>query len=309
MKKLIFLLFLIITFIFLFNFYNENGLNIFGNKKEKAIQKEIIVPKEKPKQTKKTPQAYFSIGEKHLNNKNFKSAISNFSKAIELDPKYAEAYKQRALAKDEIEDFTGSKEDYDQYMLLMEQQNKEEYEKVKYELNILVDKIRKKIFNKKFDEALTDSSNIIETYPSYPNGYIIRADTYFSMQKYKQAYEDYKKALSLYLGNKNFDLYLKLANTEYELELYKDSINNYLHVINLKSNYEYAYYKLLGAYIFVEDFNNALDILKKYKKISKTKKITVTDYSKWIAILNKYTENETIRDLKKGLKELNFIQI
>ncbi|MBR3628057.1 MAG: tetratricopeptide repeat protein, partial [Elusimicrobia bacterium] len=193
--------------------------------------------------------------------------------------------------------------------ILFDKQNKEEYEKIKSELNNLINKIREKIVNKKYDEALMDSRNIIDSYPKYPNGYIIRGDVYFAMQKYKQALDDYKKALSLSSNNnKNFNLYLKLANTEYELESYKDSIDYYLKVINLKPNYEYAYYQLTGAYIFIENFNNALNCVEKYTKISKTKKIKVSDYSKWTSILNKYTENETIRDLKKILKELSFIQ-
>lgn len=311
MKKLLFLFLLLILFVFLFNFYKPFNINIFNKfekEKDTSIKKEFVLPNKKTKQTKKTSQQYFSMGEKDLENNNFKVAIINFSKAIELDPKYAEAYQKRAFAKDQIEDFTGSKEDYAQYMILHEQQNKEEYEEVKYELKTLVNQIKEKIKNKRYDEAITDSTNLINSYPAYPNGYIVRADTYFAMQKYKQSLGDYKKALSLYSENKNVNLYFKLANTEYMLKLYKDSISNYLQVVNLKPNYEYAYYKLIGAYIFVEDFNNALNILRKYKKISKTKKIHVTDYSNWAAIINKYTENETIRDLKKELKELTFIQ-
>ncbi|MBR3628703.1 MAG: hypothetical protein IKN42_07695, partial [Elusimicrobia bacterium] len=64
MKKLLFLLFLIILFLYLFNLYNP--LNI--NKKEATIKKEVVVHKEIPKQIKKSPQTYFSIGEKNLKN-------------------------------------------------------------------------------------------------------------------------------------------------------------------------------------------------------------------------------------------------
>lgn len=311
MKKLIFLLFLLLLLLFLFNKYNSFNINIFNTEKENvAVEKEVppVEKKVQHKQQKKTPQTYFEIGKTHLKNKNFDMAISNFSKAIELDPNFIEAYKERALAKDRKKDFNGSQEDYKQYMLLLERQNKEEYEKAKQDIKNSVDEVRKKIVNKKYDEAIEDSNNIIETYPKYPNGYTIRADTYFSMQKYKSALDDYKKALSLSPGNKNFNLYLKLADTEYELELYKEAIDNYLKIINLNPNYEYAYYKLLGAYIFNENFNKALDILNEYTKISKTKNIQIQDYSQWTAVLNKYTENETIRDLKKDLKKLNFTQ-
>ena len=306
MKKIIFLGVLIFVSLFLLKLYNNPFNKNYSNKQDTVVQQ-----KEKEKKTIQqkslTAKDYFLKGNRSLKNNNIKMAILNYSKAIELDPNYIEAYKERALAKDKDGDFEGSKKDYEQYINLLEKPQKEEYEKTKHELNIVIDKIRKQIVNKEYSDAIEESTNIIESYPKYPNGYTIRGDTYFSMQEYKQALDDYKKALSLSLENK-FTLYLKLANTEYELGLYKDAIRNYLYILNLNSNYEYAYYKLIGAYIFNEDFNNALTILRKYTKISKTKKIQVKDYSQWIAILNKYTENENIRDLKKNLKELNFVQ-
>lgn len=311
MKKIIFLIFLIILFLYLFDLYNPFGIkiiNLFENNNTTYIKKDVVVKKEKKKQHKLSPQEYFSIGEKHLENNKFEKAITNFSKAIELEPNYIEAYKGRSLAKDRIRDYVGSKEDYEQYLILLNKKNKEEYEEIKPELNNLVDNVRKKIINKKYNDALTESKNIIDTYPKYPNGYIIRADTYFSMQQYKQALNDYKKALSVSLEDKNFTLYLKIANTEYELELYKEAINDYSYLTSLNSNYDYAYYKLTGAYILIENFNKALNSLEKYIKTSKTKKIQIKDFSKWMTVLNKYTENETIRDLKKDLKELNFVQ-
>ena len=304
MKNLIIFLFLIAVFLFLFNHYNPFGIKLFNE--DSFYQKEVVVETKKPVKKKvSTAKDYFLQGERNLDNSNYKTAISNFSKAIELDPDYLEAYKERASAKDKVGDFEGSKEDYEKYMILLDEKNKEENDSLRAELKKLVAETRKKIFNKNFEDAINDSTDIIETYPKFSDGYIVRGDTFFSMQKYQNALDDYKKALSL--GDKTFVLYLKLANTEYELKLYKESISDYIHTLNLNPNYEYAYYKLIGAYIFTDDFSNALKSLNNYTKFSSTKVIKTNDYSDWIESLNRFTENETIRDLKSGLKKLKFV--
>jgi tetratricopeptide (TPR) repeat protein len=190
-------------------------------------------------------------------------------------------------------------------MEMIEIQNKEGNEENRKVLKKLIAETNKKIVNKKYDDAIADLSNIIDSYSNYPDGYVARADVYFILKKYNLALSDYQKALSL--GDKTFLLYLKSANTRYELGLYKDSVKDYLNVLNLKSNYEYAYYKLIGAYIFTEDFNAALKTLNKYTQISSTKNIKINDYENWINVLNKYTENEVIRDLKSNLKKLKFV--
>ncbi len=304
MKKLILLVILLCVGVYLFDLYNPFGIKLF--EEDVSYKKEVPVEPKKPIEKKPlTAQDFFLKGEGNLKANNYKTAILNFSRALELDPSYAEAYKERALAKDNTGDFEGSKQDYEKYIEMIEIQNKEGNEEERKELKKLIAETNKKVVNKKYDEAIVDLSNIIDSYSKYPDGYIARADVYFILKKYEQALNDYKRALVL--GNNTFALYLKLANTEYELELYKDSIKDYLTLLKSNSKYEYAYYKLIGAYIFDEDFNAALKILNDYIKISSTQHIKTTDYDKWIGVLNKYSENETIRDLKSDLKKLKFI--
>lgn len=302
MKKIILLMLLLGVGIYLFDLYNPFGIKLFDIEDSK---KEVIETKKPVEKKPLTAKDFFSKGEGNLKANNYKMAITNFSKAIELDSKYIEAYKERALAKDKIGDFEGSKKDYEQYLVLLEEQNQKANEETQKELLNLIEAANNKANNKQYDDAVVDLSNIIYSYPKHPAGYIARADIYFIMKKYKEALNDYQKALSL--GNKNFTLYLKLANTKYELGLYKEAIQDYIYILNSNPNYEYAYYKLIGAYIFTEDFNKALKILEEYINISKSKNINAKDYDKWISVLNKYTENETIRDIKSNLKKLKFI--
>jgi tetratricopeptide (TPR) repeat protein len=54
---------------------------------------------------------YINKGNDDIDNLNFSSAISNFSKALEMDANNPDAYAFRGLAKYNVNDFTGSIED------------------------------------------------------------------------------------------------------------------------------------------------------------------------------------------------------
>ena len=286
--------------IYLFDLYNPFGIKLFNTKESVVVEAKNSVAKRTL-----TARDFFLKGEENLKANNYSMAILNFSKTLELDPNYIEAYNKRALAKDKNGDFDGSKKDYEKYMTMSEQRNTEENVEKKKKLKKLIEEINKEIVNKQYDKAIVDLSNIINSYSKLPDGYVARADVYFILKKYNQALTDYQKALSF--GDKSFALYLKLANTKYELGLYKDSIKDYRTTLNLNSNYEYSYYKLIGAYIFTEDFNAALKTLNDYIKISSTRNIKISDYEKWISVLNRYTENEIISYLKRDLKKLKFV--
>ena len=44
--------------------------------------------------------------------KDYKGAIADYTKAIEIDPNYADAYNNRGIAKDELKDYKGAIADY-----------------------------------------------------------------------------------------------------------------------------------------------------------------------------------------------------
>jgi tetratricopeptide (TPR) repeat protein len=59
-----------------------------------------------------TALQYKESGIKHYRKKNYQSAIEQFSFAIELDKKMADAYIYRGIAKDALDDFTGAISDF-----------------------------------------------------------------------------------------------------------------------------------------------------------------------------------------------------
>lgn len=309
MKKIIFVLLVFGCFLYLVNELNPFEIKFFGEDSlyvKKEIKAETI--KKERKHLPATAKTYFAMGRRSMKAGKIKLAISYFSKAIQLDPLFPEAYKERALAKDKLGDYTGSKKDYETYMLINERKNRQQNDKIRYALKKLLAGVNPKLAEKRYDEAVVDYTNIISSYPKYPEGYIARADVNTILKKHEDALADYNKALSL-TNYPSIPLYLKTAEIQYQLKKYKDAIGNYIQIVRLDPDYDYPYYKLTGSFILTENFEKALDNLKKYINCSEDKNIQTSDFNEWNTILNKYTNNDlNIRDLKTNLKSLKFVQ-
>lgn len=311
MKKIILVLLVFGCFLFAFEYFDPLDMGLkFLEDDYLYTTREVVVDKTKKNLASSglTAKDYFILGQKAMQNGKMKSAIEYFTKAIKLDPVFYDAYKERALAKDKIQDYTGAKKDYETYMKLRDRLNLAQIEKEKRMLKNRIILANRKVADKKYDEAVIDFTNIINAYPKFPDGYIARADTYILLNKNAEALKDYNKALAI-TNVPNITLYLKTAETAYKLKKYSEAVNNYIQIIRLSPNYEYAHYKMVGSYIFMEKFDKALDSLNKYINYSKGKNIQTSDYNEWDKILNKYDNNTDIRDLKSKLKSLKFVQI
>ena len=59
-----------------------------------------------------TAEEYFNSGSDKHNLKDYNGAISDYNKAIEINPNLADAYLNRGVSKDELKDFNGAISDY-----------------------------------------------------------------------------------------------------------------------------------------------------------------------------------------------------
>ncbi len=299
MKKILLLVVLLIIFVYVYDKYNPFGHKIFDEKKQEAKKTEVVSKQANPKPV--TAQDFLASGNRKLKNKNFKGAIADFTKAISLKSDYIEAYSQRALAKDSMGDYAGAQEDYDYVILLHSGLNREKNAENYKKMIEIVRRGNKFLKDKKYHEALYEYKEAVDSYPQYSEGYVRRGDTNYLLKNYKDALTDYESAIRI---ASNATLYLKRANAKYNLKLYKGAIEDYQIFLKEQPTYVRAYYNLLGAYIFIEDFQNALKTVKQYAEVSLNQNIKIDDYNEWNSILNKYTENEVLRDLKNALKNL-----
>ncbi len=73
---------------------------------------------------KKIFKTYIKKGLKKFKNNDFKGAVDDFTKAIELDPKNDEAYYYRGKVKNKLQDFSGAINDYNKALEINPQNNK-----------------------------------------------------------------------------------------------------------------------------------------------------------------------------------------
>ena len=66
----------------------------------------------------KQDKIYFNLGLKFAKSNDLNKAIFNFTKAIELNPNYTTAYKERGFAKTYLEDYQGAIDDFSKVIKL-----------------------------------------------------------------------------------------------------------------------------------------------------------------------------------------------
>jgi len=118
-----------------------------------------------------TAEDYYNSGSVASESGYLKDAIIYYTAAIELNPKYAEAYCDRCAAK---------------------------YDLNKRDLNML-------------KEAIEDCNRAIELNPKYADAYYNRGICKYMMENYIAAIEDYKRAFELNPKDKDFERMLKKA--------------------------------------------------------------------------------------------------
>ncbi|UCG27556.1 MAG: tetratricopeptide repeat protein, partial [Bacteroidales bacterium] len=150
------------------------------------------------------PRKFFKAGEEFVNSKNYEDAIDQFTKAIELNPEYTDAYLARAQAFENLDKLQEAYEDYKRAFVFLP---KEEF--VAYSLGKISNELGE------YEQAL---------------GYLNTATTL--SRKYLPAYQE--KVISL-LELEDYKFAIKVSDTALALE--DNAINYYYHgVVNERLN-------------------------------------------------------------------------
>src|ERR1035437_2702155 len=132
------------------------------------------------------------IAEDYLDD--FKSSIEDFSKAIELNPKFARAITNRADVYKETGDYKSALADYNSAMPF--------YEKDKITLASLYQKIGKcDYMETHYKDAIINHTKAITLEPKYGLAYWNRGASYYHNDQIKEALADFKMAISLYAND------------------------------------------------------------------------------------------------------------
>ncbi len=185
-----------------------------------------------------TAEQYFNKGNSA---KYPKDKIVFYTKAIERDPKFVEAYNNRGNAYCDIEQYDLALKDYHKAISL-----NPDYVIAYHNRAILY-------FDRAdYEKALIDMNKVIKLEPNDANSYNYRGNIYFRQNNYESAIKDYTKAIKL---KSDFAAaYANRGNAYLHQDDYEKALGDLNQAVNLKPDFVNAYYyrallyKKIGAY-------------------------------------------------------------
>ena len=178
-------------------------------------------------------------------NGNHEKAIEYYTKAIELNPDYADALNNRGACYDGLKEYEKALVDYNKAIEL-----KPDYA-VAYNNRGLCYKNLKE-----YEKALADYTKAIELNPDDAVVFYNRGLCYQNLKEYEKALADYNKAIEL---NPDYALAYNNRGICYNvLKEYEKAIDDYNKAIELKPDDAHSYENLAELYIITDNFKNAL---------------------------------------------------
>jgi len=190
-------------------------------------------------QAQTTAEEFLKRGIVRLENKQYIEAESDFNKAVELNPKLAEAYFWRAQVRFNDEKIFA---DYDKAIEL-----KPDYAMAFYKRGL-----RKSFTDNK--AALVDYNKAIELDPKIPDAYLSRALVYLLANNYKLAIADYTKLIELKPDGASY--YVR-GTTYLDSGDNISAIADYTKSIELDPGYYWTYKQRARAYRNIKKFKSA----------------------------------------------------
>ena len=226
---------------------------------------------------------YFKTGQEFVSTGNYKDAIEQFTKAIDLQPDFSKAYLARANAYEKLDMLKEAAEDYDRASTFLSRNTDIFYQSAR--LNYLLGEYQKAI-----DKA-DISINLKKT---NPDGYVIKAKSLKALGRYEEAMTTCNTALTLKETAENFylrglinvelgrfsaaeedfiktvgrdprhvDAYISLADLRLQLDKLQFALNHVNSAIGLDPNNRKAYLVRSKIYIKQLDYPKAIDDISK----------------------------------------------
>ncbi|PSF34513.1 hypothetical protein C7H19_18985 [Aphanothece hegewaldii CCALA 016] len=179
---------------------------------------------------------YYNLGNQKIEEQKHKEAIENFTKALIINPNFANAYSKRGIAKLKL------KEELEISAEFLEYQRIDAYytDRVLYaEINQEASEVDKKILElaqealEDFTEAITINHNNVENY--YKRGIIN-----YDLGHYQEAFQDLTEVIKFKPNDANN--YYKRGIINYDLGHYQEAFQDLTEAININPDLSIAYY-------------------------------------------------------------------
>lgn len=177
-----------------------------------------------------TANSLFEAGEKKFHEKDYTAAIAEFTKCVEKNEFFYEAYTGRGNCYVMQKNFDAALKDFNKAIEIFPKY---------YQAYTLRGKVYAEL--KDFKKAIADYGKTIELKPEYEEAYLARAELYSRSNDLKQAFSDLTKAILI--NSENQETYLKRAAVSEKLKKEKDALADYTAAIKIKATLAEAYYR------------------------------------------------------------------
>jgi tetratricopeptide (TPR) repeat protein len=149
---------------------------------------------------------FFNRGNTYRHLKEFKKAVSDYTKTIEIKPDYASAYTNRANSYYDLEEYEKAISDYSK-VIEIKPNNPLTYYNRANAYSFLFD----------YDRAISDYSKTIELKPDFADAYYNRGNKYFGIGSWKEAVLDWENAIK-YDAAYEKELRNKINEAKYQID-------------------------------------------------------------------------------------------
>lgn len=261
--------------------------NEFKQEIEKMMERTAATEKERKERNRMTAWDYNREGDRCYSLKQYKEAVENYTRAIQLQANNSIFYNNRGCAYDDLEEYDKAISDYNKAIEL-DPENATIYNNRGYLYIIL----------REYDKALLDFEEAIRLQPNNADLYGNRGCLYDDLGDYDKAIGDYSRSIEL--NPNNAEIYVNRGYNYDKLKKYNEAISDYCRAIELDPNDAIAYNNRGSTYInlgrtdeAISDFNKAIELNSKfanpYKHLGNIYK-EQGDYTRSIEFLSKAIE-------------------
>ena len=228
----------------------EYWKNLYQNATSDS-ERENAVREIKSKENSFTATEYFERGNRFGYEEKYTEAVKEYTKAIELNPEYFEAYGNRGNAYADLGRYKEAIRDYNKVIEL----NPEGWLAYYNRGDVYADLER-------YDEAIRDYNKAIEINPNYAKLYYNRGIAYYELEKYINAIRDYTRAIEI--DPKAVNAYIDRGIVYEELGRYEDAIRDFSTAIEINPEAADAYYHRGLTYEYLKQYSEAI---KDYRRV------------------------------------------
>lgn len=208
--------------------------------------------------------------------------VALYTDVIALEPDNLDAYFYRAIAKNDLGDFSGAIVDYSKIILLKPDADtyynrgnsrysikdyvaaKDDYENAFKRDPNFIDALYSLACVKydlgEFESAITDFTKVISVAPALQTTYFLRASAFMALKQYPKALEDYSFAI---LVNPNAEAYYNRGVFYLDINYYQKANADLDNALKLNNSNSFGYFYRGNSFLFLGKYLDAISDFKK----------------------------------------------